>query len=371
MMDFTFDVFRDLCRRVGTSYCIINVVAKKVEVSSNWLEITTSNLSKEPASLKDLIENIHPYFRDEFAEELSSLALDKNDTHRCTFQFVKQQDPYAWFRLVLWRIGTDEILGILIPLSYVTIFENQDLSGIRVNQYLTSLGLLTGGIAHEFNNLLGGILGHTELSLMRVKKELPADAFLEKALKGIDRATMINQKLMVVSNPDESIVRDFTFRKLVESMEIFLEAIISSLVTKRFEYDDDLPQINADVIKMRQLLLILMNNASESIGRNVGTITVSVKYVGEISKKERNTYYSHTELDRKYICVKTTDTGKGIEPDVLPHIYKPFYSTKGAGRGLGLPTMIAIVAEVNGAIRIQSKPDSGAIVEIILPVVEK
>jgi CheY-like chemotaxis protein len=159
--------------------------------------------------------------------------------------------------------------------------------------------------------------------------------------------------------------------KLVEEMGDLLHAAVSKKATLRCSYAANLPPILADPVQMRQVVINLMTNASEALGEEGGSVRVSTG----IMRADR-TYLARAYPDPElpagfYAYLEVTDTGAGMDAQTHARIFDPFYTTKGAGRGLGLAACLGIVRGHRGGVVVESQPGQGTTIRVLLPCSER
>ena len=235
-------------------------------------------------------------------------------------------------------------------------------------QKLESLGILAGGIAHDFNNLLMGVIGNTDIMLY----ELPEKSSLKNKLidikKAAKRASELTNQMLAYSGRGSFIVEPININELVQEMSSFLEASISKKADLLYILHKDLPLVKGDATQIRQVVMNLIVNASESIGNEHGEIKV-VTDITEIDEA----FIEHLTINNgiepgHYISLEITDTGCGIEKTKIKQIFDPFYTTKFTGRGLGLAAVLGIIRSHNGALDLKSHEDKGTTFKIFLPL---
>uniref|UniRef100_Q023H0 histidine kinase n=1 Tax=Solibacter usitatus (strain Ellin6076) TaxID=234267 RepID=Q023H0_SOLUE len=230
-------------------------------------------------------------------------------------------------------------------------------------QKLESLGVLAGGVAHDFNNLLGSILANSELLLA----DLPADA---PAREGIDRinavavrAAEIVRELMTFAGHENPIFEPVSISSLVREMLELLKVSISKLAVIRVDLADGLPAVMANASQIRQVVMNLITNASEALGKAHGVISVS----SDMRRVLRDDADTGELAEGEYVRLRVSDTGCGMTKEIQDRIFDPFFSTKFSGRGLGLAAVQGIVRSHRGAIQLTSAPGEGTCFEVLLP----
>jgi len=234
-------------------------------------------------------------------------------------------------------------------------------------QKLESLGLLAGGIAHDFNNLLMGILGNASLALKHPRATSRVCESLEAIKRSGERAAELTAQMLAYSGRGHFAVEPTDVCQLVEGMGGLLESRVSKKATIRYDLDPKIPTIAADPAQIRQILVNLAINASEALGDESGTITLSA---GMMECDESYLSRSHLvegQSPGTYAYLEVADTGCGMDRETLDKILDPFFSTKFTGRGLGLAAVLGIVRGHKGAIMVDSEPDRGTTFRVLFP----
>ncbi len=235
-------------------------------------------------------------------------------------------------------------------------------------QKLESLGILAGGIAHDFNNILSAILGNLDLALMRLDPYSPVRENLEQSKKATNRAADVAQQMLAYSGKGHFAVESLNINNTVEEMTELLTISISKKAKLDFNFESNLPYIDADATQIRQVILNLVINASDALGDGTGSITLTTGVVECDEMYFANAWIVDQLREGFYVFVEVADTGCGIAPDILPKIFDPFFSTKFTGRGLGMATVMGIVRGHKGAIQVFSELGKGTRIKILLPV---
>jgi two-component system cell cycle sensor histidine kinase/response regulator CckA len=234
-------------------------------------------------------------------------------------------------------------------------------------QKLESLGVLAGGIAHDFNNLLVGILGNASLALA----DLPEDARVRETVQRIEaaaaRAADLTKQLLAYSGKGKFVLEHLDISHLVSGMGSLLTSAVGTNVELEMHLSDSLPPVVADASEMRQVVVNLATNASESIVSQPGRVIVSTSLVRADRSLLSSTYLDDRLPEGYYVAITVDDNGVGMEEDVHRRMFEPFFSTKFPGRGLGLPAVLGIVRGHKGAIKVDSVPRQGTTVQVLLP----
>ncbi len=239
---------------------------------------------------------------------------------------------------------------------------------IQHTQKLEGLGVLAGGIAHDFNNLLVGMMGYAGLALTKLPPESQARGYVEKIEMSAQRAAELTNQMLAYSGRGAFVVRPVNLFKLAEEVGRLLSASISKNATLKYHCERDLPAIVGDPSQIHQVVMNLITNASDAIGDSPGVISLSVSKVTADRMYLAKSYLNDDLPEGRYVCLEVSDTGCGMDKETLARIFDPFFSTKFAGRGLGLAAVLGIVRGHKGAIRVYSEPGNGTIFKVLFPV---
>src|SRR5215510_8729435 len=235
-------------------------------------------------------------------------------------------------------------------------------------QKLEAIGTLAGGIAHEFNNILGAILGHAEIALEPRPSGPPVRRHLEQIIKAGQRARRVVDQILTFSRRSERRHRPIVAQTATAEAIELLRASLPATVSLRTALRAAGARIHGDATQLQQVVMNLSANAAHAMdGR--GAIEIALDPVE--TKADR--LLSHGNLPAgRYVRVSVSDTGRGMDTPTMRRIFEPFFTTKaaGSGTGLGLATVHGIVAEHRGAINVKSAPGAGTRFEAYFPQTE-
>jgi PAS domain S-box-containing protein len=260
------------------------------------------------------------------------------------------------------RFAGKRYLGhITITVDITELKRKQD--HVLAMQKLESLGVLAGGVAHDFNNLLGGILASTEL-LMADRTE--GSSFDEEVLLRIKSAAIrggeIVRQLMVFSGEESQALEPVDLSRLVGEMLQLLNVSISKHATLKVNLSEQLPPIRANAAELRQVVLNLVTNASDALGDEEGVISITVSHT-----RTGPDYRAPNPSFGDYVRLEISDSGCGMTEEIQSRIFDPFFTSKFAGRGLGLAAVRGVIRSHGGTINVVSAPGQGSRFEILLP----
>jgi len=237
-------------------------------------------------------------------------------------------------------------------------------------QKTEAIGVLAGGIAHDFNNILTAILGYTQLAMDQLSRESPIYADLEDVYRGGERARRLVSQILTFSRQKEGEVAPIQMTPIIKEALKLLRATLPATIEIRQQIAPELGNIMADSTQIHQIIMNLCTNAGHAMREEGGILEVALSKVilGDASARQ------HPNLQPgEYIKLSVSDTGYGIEPDVLDKIFDPYFTTKrrGEGTGLGLAVVHGIVEAYGGAISVYSEPKKGTIFHVYFPTIQE
>jgi PAS domain S-box-containing protein len=238
-------------------------------------------------------------------------------------------------------------------------------------QKLESLGVLAGGIAHDFNNLLVGVLGNASMAAEAIPDQSPARPLLDDLQVAARRAAELTRQLLAYSGKGQFVIEAVDLSGLVREMGRLLETAVSKKAHVEADLPEHLPLVNVDATQLRQVVMNLITNASDALGDAPGTISVRTRRM-HATRAWLSTAQVGAHIDEgEYLVLEVADTGDGMDAAELSRLFDPFYTTKGAGRGLGLAAVSGIIRGHQGAVRITSSRHHGTTVAVLIPVSER
>lgn len=239
---------------------------------------------------------------------------------------------------------------------------------LRHSQKMQAIGTLVSGISHEFNNILCGIMGFSEMLLDSIPADDPRRAYVQHISSASNRAAQITRELLTYSRKQIVKMEDFSLNPFIQTLEPFLSRLIGTDIRLRLDLAKKDLVIHADAQQIEQVLLNLAANARDAMPEG-GTLTISTTLVtlGDDFAK----LHGFGEPGR-YALMSVSDTGCGMDPATQAKIFEPFFTTKDVGRGtgLGLSTAYGVVKKHDGFITLKSMPGKGSTFLVYLPLVD-
>jgi two-component system, cell cycle sensor histidine kinase and response regulator CckA len=232
-------------------------------------------------------------------------------------------------------------------------------------QKMESVGRLTGGVAHDFNNILTVILGYTEMALLQVDPAAKLHADLKIIYEAGQRSADIVRQLLAFARQQTIAPRMLDLNATVASLLNMLRRLIGEDVSLSWFPAASLPPVHMDPGQIDQIMVNLCVNARDAIN-DTGAITIET---GSVHLDEAYCAGNAGFIPGDYVVLIVSDNGCGMEQKLIDKIFEPFFTTKGVGggTGLGLSTVYGIVKQNNGFINVYSEPNQGTSFKIYLP----
>ncbi len=239
---------------------------------------------------------------------------------------------------------------------------------LRQSQKMEAVGLLAGGIAHDFSNILTVIKGAVYLMERTLPENSPATKYIGQIMTSLRRATNLSQSLLAFSRRQTIDLRPVRINEIIRRMTKLLSQLIGEHIELIVTLTAEDPSAKVDINQMEQVLVNLATNARDAMPAG-GTLSVR----SEIAVMDEAFMKAHGYgLAGRYVLITVSDTGTGIDEGLREKIFEPFFTTKasGKGSGLGLSVTYGIVSQHNGFIEAESLPGMGTTFRIYLPLTE-
>ena len=341
---------------VNLGIWVRDLVRNEVWATDKWRELLGFAKS-ERIDLNSFLQKLHPEDREAVSQTLAKALRDEGG-YETEYRVVLPDGQTRWIasrgRVEFNRAGKPVLMrGASLDITTRKQVEEELFRGRK----LESLGVLAGGIAHDFNNFLTIIAGNIALAKMHLKPADPVYDILEQAAVASNRATSLALQLLTFGKGGAPVRRpsplDGTLKDAVDLVRA------GATVTVDLVIAGDLWSAEIDIEQIGQALYNILLNARQAMPEG-----------GIIEVRAENVVFDGDPLSLRnggYVMVSIRDHGCGIEADVLPRIFDPYFTTKQSGSGLGLATVHAIIAKHEGRITVQSIPGAETTFSIYLP----
>jgi PAS domain S-box-containing protein len=312
-------------------------------------------------------KHVHP--EDHNIVEAAEQASQRGERFQAEYRIVRKDGRVIWVSdtaVVVEGSGAHPLMeGIIVDITERKQLETQ----LQQSRRMEAIGRLAGGIAHDFNNLLTIIKGYTELALQRprISPELQAD--VERIEDASERASTLVRQLLAFSRRQVLQPKLLDLNSIVLGLDKLLRRLMDEEIAMSTIPGKDIGTIKADPGQMEQVIMNLVVNARDAMPKG-GRLTV------ETANVDLDSAYASEHATVKagrYVMLAVSDTGTGMNPETVAHIFEPFYTTKesGQGTGLGLSTVYGIVKQSGGYIWVYSELGRGSSFKVYLPRVEQ
>jgi len=289
----------------------------------------------------------------------------RGERFQAEYRIVRKDGSVIWVSdtaVVVAGSGPHPVMeGIIVDITERKLLENQ----LQQSRRMEAVGRLAGGIAHDFNNLLTIVKGYAELALQRtgVQPELRAD--VQQIENAAERASTLIRQLLAFSRRQVLQPKIIDLNAIVLGLDKLLGRLMGEHIEMVTRCAANVGHVKADPAQIEQVIMNLVVNARDAMPKG-GRLTVETVNVDLDSTYARDHV---TVKPGPYVMLAVSDSGIGMNPETVAHIFEPFYTTKesGQGTGLGLSTVYGIVKQSGGYIWVYSEPGKGTTFKVYLP----
>ena len=337
-----------------------NVYGDCEYVNERWCEY--SGLTREQAMGKGWIKAVHPEDRSQLSEQWDDHIL----TQKMFYSEYRFLTPDGEVRWLLGQCNAEyndigELQGYICTVTDIT--HQKDLQEqVRRSQKMDALGKLTGGVAHDFNNMLSITKGYAELLKIKLPEESALHPNVDKIIHASQRGAALTKKLLAFSKGGPTNATVANINALLEYQQQILEKTLTPGSIFTLDLEEELWNVWMDVGDFEDALINMSINAGHAM-ENGGTLTISTTN-HTVTKADL-----HPQLKAgDYALLTISDSGTGMDEETQEKLFDPFFSTKGAnGTGLGLSQVYSFVNRSDGYIDIESTPDIGTTFSLYFP----
>jgi len=349
-----------------------NIIENTLYTSTKFLDL----LGYEPGELNITIDGwlgrIHPAHHEKHESLMRAHLKGETPFYSCEYQVAKKNGDYIW---VLDRAKAlcDETGQACRMAGSISNIDKRRLAedGLRQSQKLAAVGQFSSGIAHEFNNVLVGIRGFTEMAIMEADSPEAVCSHLNEVQGATDRATKLTKDMLAFSRGQNVKVTRVTFdlNDLIDESAAFVEPMLPANIHLHTDCATKDLMINGDPQQISQILLNLSINARDAMPDG-GDLTICARAI----ELHTDQIYKHPGITPgPFAQIFIRDTGTGIDDAALARLFEPFFTTKelGKGTGLGLSVVYGFVDQMDGFIDVESTLGQGTTFLVNLPCISR
>ena len=300
--------------------------------------------------------------REEYSSADATRALNQERP------IVARNGEIRWLQIRLAALRSEEDGSIEVVGSASDVTERRRLEEhVQEVQRLESLGIMAGGIAHDFNNLLTVIRGNARLAWSDLPEDSPARMRLERIQVAASHAADLTEQMLTYAGKTSVAFEPVDISRMTEATGELLRASVDPRCQLEFGLEPDLPAVNGDPRRLRQVLLNLVQNASDALPETGGHVRIRTLRAQVGGNLLRRSFGSADPQPGRYVALEVTDDGVGMDDTTARRIFEPFFTTKFSGRGLGMAAVLGIARAHSGLIDIESEPGRGTCVRVFLP----
>jgi two-component system, cell cycle sensor histidine kinase and response regulator CckA len=335
------------------------------EETYNILEYDVAN---EEPKVHQGIEFIAPSSR-QMAENAIKRAIEHGESYDQEWEVITGKGNKRWVHSVAHVYREDNKIKRVMG-SFQDITDRKEMEQLlRDIQRRESIGVLSSGIAHDFNNLLGVMMGHVSLARTKLQDPHPATSNMEKALTAMENAAELTKQILAYSGKGKFQYVTIDLRAEIEEYISLFSVSKPKNVKLVTDLDGTPVYVNGDPGQIKQVIMNLIINGGDAIGDKQGVVSIKLASI-ILGIDDANQYAKITGNSLhagNYAILEVRDDGMGMNQETLGKIFDPFFSTKFAGRGLGLSAVLGIIRSHEGGLIIQSEEGIGTTFQVVLP----
>lgn len=336
-----------------------------LDINDTMLNMTGYTRDEALHSINILIQGEPPYSSTEARKYIQKAAQGEDQLFE--WKIWRKDGSHYWCEVALKALILDDQRVIIAVARDIEDRKKQEEQLIHSHR-MEAIGSLASGITHDFNNILTGIFGYTELAMLSKTDPQKLDEYLEEIQTSAQRAKKLISQIQTFSKKHKSQKKTIQITSVVNEVLTLLKSSLPSTINIAQNLQST-ALIHADPTQLHQIILNLCTNSAHAMEDSKGTLAINLE---KVIVETTQIVGKHRLEAGKYIKLAITDTGHGIDPEITKHIFDPYFTTKaqGKGIGLGLAMVQGIVDSHGGAIEVQSHRDQGTTFNIYLPKIE-
>ncbi|WP_378954959.1 response regulator [Pelosinus sp. sgz500959] len=352
--------YRALMEQSSDGILILNLNSWEV-LEANVQAQSIFNVKDEGVVGKNLISLLGDRGHDAYQR-----MSDDSGQHQMICDYCQENGQTRVLEFRFSHISFDDYQWVMANIADITekrLMEEKS----RYTQKMEAVGTLAGGIAHDFNNILSAMMGYTELALRELPEIDRVQNHLQEVMHAGNRAKALIKQIMTFGRPTDNNIQQVDLKKVIHEVLLFLKATLPSNIKICQDVGDSDFYVKGEPTQLFQIIINLCINAEMAMRRTGGTLQIGLSKK-KIEKEEAQFLQL---LGEEYCLLIVSDTGIGMEPQVMNRIFEPFFTTKpqGEGTGMGLAVVHGLVKSYGGVIEVESKIEEGSKFTIYLPIV--
>ncbi len=315
---------------------------------------------------RSFAELVHEDERNRIMEEFDKVAAGSHEVPPVEYRLRRKDGVTVWFETLMEPLTEEDgrISGSLC--SSRDVSERHEIEQrFRQVQKMESLGNLAGGIAHDFNNILAVINGYSELIINLPQADEQMKRFAREINRSGERASQLVRQILTFARKAETHFHAVKLNHTIRDLGELLKETFPRSIDIDFQLDESIPFVQADAQQVSQVLMNLAVNARDVMKETGGRLGFQTEMVSASSLPNEFPVSRQTD----YVCVRVTDTGFGMDEEIVSRIFEPFFTTKdvGEGTGLGLAVVYGIMQNHAGHVEVNSRPGKGSVFTLYFP----
>ncbi len=356
-LDVTSDAIWDWNYKTGSAY-----------YSPRYYTMLGYEPNEFPSQYSSWLDLLHPEDKEESLKKIDEHIEGKRPQFEFEYRLKIKSGDWKWVLARGKVVERDEtgnplrLLGTHVDISERRALENKLIQA----QKMDSIGNLAGGVAHDFNNMLGGIMGYASLLLYNITDEKNR-TYVENIISSAERAADLTRQLLAFGRRGKNLIENINVNSIVQQVLTILKHTIDRSIKINISLNAHTTLIDGDPTQIEQTIMNLLINAVESMP-NGGLLTITT----DVAYLDASFCENHPNVSPGvFFKLAITDTGYGMTDDVQKHIFEPFFTTKKDGHvkgtGLGLATVYGIIRNHNGVIEAASQVSKGSTFTVYFP----